>query len=60
MIGKKIKEITCTNCQKIFKNIDAQKVCSNCFACTGCEAYVCPFCALEIVIVPFKKYKINN
>jgi hypothetical protein len=31
------------------------KSCGNCFACTGCEIYVCPNCEKEIVIKPLKK-----
>lgn len=52
--GKKEKHYTCTECGYGFSNLDADRVCSNCFACTGCEIYCCPSCRREVVIKPKK------
>ena len=46
--------ITCTKCGKLFSKIH-YKHCCNCFACTGCEIYYCPYCNERIEIVPVKK-----
>lgn len=48
------KFFTCTECSHIFSNFDADRVCSNCFACTGCIIYNCPSCGEEVVIKPQK------
>ena len=48
--------LICPSCSSEFKARYA-KSCGNCFACTGCEIYYCPFCQMEIVIVPLKKDK---
>ncbi|KOH44005.1 hypothetical protein NC99_32210 [Sunxiuqinia dokdonensis] len=29
--------------------------CGNCFACTGCEIYICPNCRRGIVVKPVKR-----
>lgn len=50
-------QVTCTRCQKSWDKRDLERSCSNCFACTGCEAYICPECRYEIVVVPIKKMK---
>lgn len=50
--GKKEKYYTCTACGHGFSNLDADRECSNCFACTGCEIYYCPSCRQEVVIKP--------
>ncbi len=52
--GKKEKYYTCTACGFDFSNLDAERVCSNCFACTGCEIYYCPLCRQEVEIKPKK------
>ncbi len=56
MIGGKKKEklYPCKNCGFIFSNLDAERVCSNCFACTGCEIYNCPSCGEEVIVKPIK------
>jgi len=53
--GKKEKVFKCTSCREDFSNLDAQRTCSNCFACTGCEVYICPNCGNEVEIIPMKK-----
>jgi len=49
--------VTCTHCGKSWDKTLLSKSCSNCFACTGCEAYICPECRYEIVITPTKPMK---
>ncbi len=49
------KLVECKICGNKFKKEDLMKSCSNCFACTGCEAYICPVCDNEIVVVPIKR-----
>jgi predicted Zn-ribbon and HTH transcriptional regulator len=56
MLGqKKEKYYRCTNCGFEFSNLDVSRVCSNCFACTGCEIYTCPNCEIEVVVKPMKQ-----
>jgi len=45
---------SCEACEFRFTKEDAQRSCSNCFACTGCEIYLCPNCGKEVVIKPIK------
>jgi len=40
--------VTCTHCGKSWDKTQLSKSCSNCFGCTGCEAYICPECRYEI------------
>ena len=54
--------IACTACGFIWSKADQDRECSNCFACTGCEIYLCPGCRKEIVIKPigepaFRRFK---
>lgn len=49
--------ITCTHCGQTWDKKLLSRSCSNCFACTGCEAYICPECRYEIVVVPIKPMK---
>ena len=61
MISAK-KEIfhTCSSCGFQFSNLDVTRSCSNCFACTGCEIYLCPSCNSEVVIKPMKPLKTSE
>jgi len=43
-------EITCSHCGKSWDKTQLERSCSNCFGCTGCEAYICPECRYEIVV----------
>lgn len=43
-------EITCLNCGKSWDKTQLERSCSNCFGCTGCEAYICQECRYEIVV----------
>ncbi len=52
---KKEKIYTCSNCNFQFSNLDVPRSCSNCFACIGCEIYICPQCEQEVVIKPVRK-----
>ena len=56
MIGKnrEKKIYFCNGCGFKFSNLDVSRVCSNCFACTGCEIYACPNCGSEVVVKPVK------
>jgi len=49
--------VTCPTCGKTWDKNELSKSCSNCFACTGCEAYICLECRYEIVITPPKPMK---
>jgi len=53
-------EITCSHCGKSWDKKLLSKSCSNCFACTGCETYLCPECRYEIVVIPIKPMKRTN
>lgn len=52
--GKKEKNYSCQSCGFSFSNLNVLRTCSNCFACTGCEIYLCPSCEKEVVIKPMK------
>ena len=56
-IAKKEKIYTCDSCKYRFSNLDAMRSCSNCFACTGCEIYLCPECENEVIIKAKKSIK---
>ena len=58
MITKR-KELfyTCEKCGFGFSNLDLPRTCSNCFACTGCEIYICPSCNNEVIIKPIRPMK---
>lgn len=49
--------VTCSHCGKIWPKNLLEKSCSNCFACTGCETYLCPVCRYDIVVVTIKPMK---
>ncbi|HEX7583196.1 MAG TPA: hypothetical protein VF373_00795 [Prolixibacteraceae bacterium] len=49
--------LSCTHYGKTWDRNMLPKSCSNCFACTGCEAYICQECRYEIVVVPIKPMK---
>jgi hypothetical protein len=55
--GKKEKKYNCSACDFQFSNLDVDRVCSNCFACSGCEIYMCPNCGKEVTVKPIKKMK---
>jgi hypothetical protein len=57
MNEEKNYQVSCTRCNKSWDKRDLERSCSNCFACTGCEAYICPDCRYEIVVVPIRKMK---
>jgi hypothetical protein len=54
---RKALHYTCEKCGFRFSNLDVPRTCSNCFACTGCEIYICPMCENEVVIQPIRKMK---
>ena len=57
MLGQKKEKIyQCSACGFEFSNLAVPRTCSNCFACTGCEVYLCPSCSEEVVIKPVKKH----
>lgn len=61
MLGKRIeKHYKCNKCGFTFTNLEVSRVCNNCFACTGCEIYVCPSCGQEVVIKAVKKAQVNG
>ena len=53
--NEEIKKVQCAECKSEFNKGDLQRSCSNCFACTSCEIYICPNCGAEIVVKPMKK-----
>ncbi len=55
MLGQKNEKFyRCESCGFQFSNLDVTRTCSNCFACTGCEIYLCPSCNAEVIIKPMK------
>ncbi len=57
---RKEKIYECGNCGFRFSNYDVPRACSNCFACTGCEIYLCPSCEKEVIIKPMKQIQKGN
>ena len=51
----KNKRVTCTACGKSSNTEDMQKSCGNCFACIGCEIYICPWCEEQVIIKPLEQ-----
>lgn len=51
----KNKAVTCPECGETSYTDDIIKSCGNCFACVGCEIYLCPYCEGVIVIKPLPK-----
>lgn len=45
-----IRIILCHQCGTSMDRDMFNRMCSNCFACRGCEIYICPECATEIVV----------
>lgn len=61
MLGQeKEKNYSCKSCGFQFTNLYVSRICSNCFACTGCEIYVCLSCKNEVVIKPMKTIEKDN
>jgi hypothetical protein len=54
-MNKLIRIILCHYCGTSFERDLDYRNCSNCFACTGCEQYICPGCRSEIVVIPKKE-----
>lgn len=52
--------VTCLSCNNQYAKDDLQRSCGNCFACTGCEIYICPNCRRQIVIKPVKKPQLGK
>ena len=46
--------LICPNCGKQYPKSDLRRHCSNCFACTGCERYLCSGCDEVIEVVPIR------
>lgn len=46
--------VVCRSCQYQFERYTERQLCSNCFACTGCERYICPQCDGRIEVIPVK------
>lgn len=57
---RKEKFYSCPSCGFAFSDFDVPRTCSNCFACTGCEIYICPSCSSEVVIKPMKPLNKSN
>lgn len=47
-------QVTCPHCGKQYAKSDLRRHCSNCFACTGCERYLCAGCDEVIEVIPVK------
>ena len=54
-MNKLIQLILCHNCGTTLERDVSYRLCSNCFACTGCEIYTCPGCGTELVVRPKKE-----
>lgn len=57
---EKDKIVSCEHCGISYDKDDLQRDCGNCFACTGCEIYICPECRKAIVVKPIKKPEIKK
>ncbi|MFZ5942130.1 MAG: hypothetical protein ACOYXB_16305 [Bacteroidota bacterium] len=44
------KQVECPVCRSVWNTADLEKSCGNCFACTGCEMWVCAGCSNQIII----------
>jgi hypothetical protein len=55
MEEKTDEKVECPNCGKSFPRNSNYRHCSNCYACTGCEIYYCPWCDERIEIKPVRK-----
>ena len=53
-MNKLIMILICPHCGTSFDRDLYNRNCSNCFACTGCEIYICPECASEVIVKPKK------
>ncbi|MEZ5071992.1 MAG: hypothetical protein R2751_13790 [Bacteroidales bacterium] len=51
-LDKRIRILLCHHCGTSFERDRDYRHCSNCFACTGCEIYLCPSCGGEITVRP--------
>ena len=58
-MGKMVNILLCHNCAASFPREMDYCSCSNCFACTGCEIYLCPECSTEIIVKPRKTGRMN-
>ncbi len=50
-------QVKCPQCKTIHHKKDLKRNCSNCFACTGCEVYICSSCKERIVVKEPRPYK---
>jgi len=50
-----MERVVCESCLRKYQKDNLKRSCGNCFACTGCEIYLCPNCQKEIVITPVQK-----
>lgn len=48
-------KINCESCGYSASKSVFLKSCGNCFACTGCEIYICPECSGETIMKPIDK-----
>ncbi len=53
-------KIECSTCSNKYTLGDLRRHCSNCFACTGCEIYICPNCDARIVVREGREMKRRN
>ncbi len=53
---RNINKVICPKCKKEYAVRDLKRNCSNCFACTGCEVYLCS-CRGRIVVKPPREMK---
>jgi len=54
-MDKLITLLLCHQCGTSLDRDFFNRLCSNCFACTGCEIYLCPECGTEILVKPKKQ-----
>ncbi|MFN8254725.1 MAG: hypothetical protein U0W24_03495 [Bacteroidales bacterium] len=52
--------VLCKECNHSFDKEKARQKCANCFACTGCEIYYCPYCENLVEIRLPKPMKLNK
>ncbi len=47
--------IQCIQCGFEATKNHLERSCGNCFACLGCEIYICPQCQQDIVVRPLRE-----
>lgn len=52
--------VSCDKCGFSASRKEMERLCCNCFACTGCERFTCPKCGNEIVVKPIQGFRLKK